>query len=84
MCNCGKKRATLNKQNLSNSTNVSSMNTPSALTNPKFEYTGSSSLTVIGSSTGSKYHFKYQGHILEVKHSDIMLMTGVPTLKRIQ
>jgi len=48
-----------------------------------FQYTGTASLSVIGSATGTRYHFHSFGAIVAVDFRDLSSLASVPSLKRV-
>jgi len=48
----------------------------------RFEYTGSSSLTVVGSATGRAYRFAHPGSALDVDARDAPGVAGIAVLRR--
>jgi len=50
---------------------------------PVFEYTGGTSLTVIGSATGRQYRFPNTGARVQVEPRDQASVAQVPNLRRV-
>jgi hypothetical protein len=50
----------------------------------QFEYTGRTSLTVLGLATRTKYRFAWPGARLAVSARDAAYLNGVPNLRRVQ
>jgi len=74
MCNCGKKRAELHSRQVApGSLQGQSVN---------FEYTGKSSLMIVGNATKKAYHFNHPGEIQPVSYQDTPYLLLCPLLKR--
>lgn len=76
---CGQKRNEYRQQ--VSSTSAQSYTPPKTWKDVRFEYTGTSSLTVKGAVTGKKYLFAQPGDILLVDYRDAGAMYGVSNLK---
>jgi hypothetical protein len=50
----------------------------------KFEYTGLTALTIIGSVTGKRYRFHHPNDIQVIDYRDASGMMGVPVLKKVK
>lgn len=74
MCNCGKKRAELfGRQATTGNFQEMSVN---------FEYTGRSSLVIVGNATKKTYHFNHPGDVQPVSYHDSPYLLLCPLLKR--
>jgi hypothetical protein len=76
---CGKNRPVRQVEN-NGSTPVPSTHRTSRAQH--FEYTGRTSLTVVGPITGRRYRFTHPGVRLAVDEGDSPSMLGVPNLRR--
>lgn len=56
----------------------------SAAGSVQFEYSGRTSLTVIGLATRARYRFAWPGARLAVNARDAAYLNGVPNLRRVQ
>lgn len=84
MCNCGSKRNEFTQQAypLSNTiidTEVKKKMWPDV----KFQYTGNTALTIIGSITGTRYRFAQPNEIQLIDYRDASAMKGVNILKKV-
>ena len=85
MCNCGKKRNTLNQSTTSNNNYQPKVQQTTLQKEPAvmFQYTGKTALTVTGSTTRKSYRFHFPGDIQRIEFSDAAAMNAVPVLKRV-
>ena len=95
MCNCGKKRSTLNTQpDNNNNTYHQKIQQPlydqpaqtlSVQTKQTvmLQYTGKTALTVIGNVSRKKYRFNFPGDIQHIAPGDVTGMATIPVLKKV-
>jgi hypothetical protein len=74
MCNCGKKRAEMYSRN------AAAGSVQEQFVN--FEYTGKSSLKIVGNATKKTYYFNRPGDIQPVSYHDAPYLLLCPLLKR--
>jgi hypothetical protein len=93
MCNCGKKRSSLNTTARSAVAPVQNQQPIAARPQPSlahtdqsimFQYTGSTALSIIGRVTRKSYRFNFPGDIKPVAIVDATDMKTVPVLKMVE
>jgi hypothetical protein len=93
MCNCGKKRSSLNTTASSAVAPVQNQQTIAATPQPSlmrtdqsimFQYMGSTALSIIGRVTRKSYRFNFPGDIKPVAIVDATDMKAVPVLKAVE
>lgn len=84
MCNCGQKRASVSTRTETIGPSHSA-HAPRAVAMPtiRYEYIGTTGLTVFGGATRTRYRFAYPGAQVAVDARDGALLDGVPKLKRV-
>lgn len=90
MCNCGKKRSSLNTNTRSVVAPVQNQQAIAARLQPSFthtnqsimfQYTGNTALSIIGRITRKSYRFNFPGDVKPVAIVDANDMRAVPVLK---
>ncbi|MBI1782070.1 MAG: hypothetical protein HYR66_11985 [Sphingobacteriales bacterium] len=85
MCNCGNKRSQYSNQTMTLSKSVVSDEiTKQMWPDVKFEYTGLTTLTIIGSVTRKKYRFHHPNDVQVIDYRDASGMMGVGVLKKVK
>lgn len=83
MCNCGNKRALIDKYPYA-ADRVNPVQQEKMWPDIAFIYTGKSALTVRGTVSGKPYRFSSPGDSRLVDYRDAAAMMNVPVLKRIK
>ena len=83
-CGQGRRQAVAASQNgvTQNSVTKAARVTPNSMYRV-FEYTGTSSITVVGRTTGSTYRFAHRGSRVQVDIRDLQSIAGVPDLRTV-
>lgn len=85
MCNCGNKRTQYSNQTTTLSNPVVSDEIVKRMwPDVKFQYTGLTALTIIGSVTGKKYRFHHSNDVQVIDYRDASGMMGVSVLKKVK
>jgi hypothetical protein len=83
MCNCGRKRATLFTPTETIASHSAHIPHAATRLTIRYEYIGSTGLTVFGGATRARYRFTGPGAQVAVDARDGTSLDRVPTLKRV-